>query len=63
MFIKAKDLKVGQTFRYPGFPWETVAEIQEFESGVMVYLAGQESNPFVSSTFASFGLNTLVQVS
>lgn len=37
MMIKARDLKVGQLIKV-GPKWETVFEIDEFETGVMVFL-------------------------
>lgn len=61
MLIKARDLKVGQMIKV-GPKWETISEIQEFESGVMVFYASQVGNPFVSSTYGSYGLDTLVEV-
>lgn len=61
MMIKARDLRVGQWIKV-GQKWETVSEVQEFEAGVMVFYASQVGNPFVSSTYGSYGLNTLVEV-
>jgi hypothetical protein len=61
MMIKARDLKVGQLIKV-GPKWETVFEIDEFETGVMVFYASQVVNPFISSTYGSYGLNTLVEV-
>jgi len=61
MMIKARDLKVGQLIKV-GPKWETVFKIHEFETGVMVFYASQVGNPFISSTYGSYGLNTLVEV-
>ena len=61
MMIKARDLRVGQWIKV-GQKWETVSEVQEFEAGVMVFYASQVGNPFVSSTYGSYGLNTLVEI-
>lgn len=61
MMIKARDLKVGQwikVFR----KWETISEIQEYETGVMVFYASQVDNPFLSSRYGSYNFNTLVEV-
>lgn len=62
MMIKARDLKVGQWIKTSPSHWETVSQIHEYETGVMVYYASQVGNPFVSSTYGSYGLDTLVEV-
>jgi hypothetical protein len=59
MMVKVQDLKEGQTFRCSN-GWETVSRVDEYESGVMVWLVS--SSPFISSNFASYSLDTLVQV-
>ena len=64
MKIKAQNLKVGQWFKEFDFStkFEQVASVQEFETGVMVFLASQINNPFVSSQFASYSLDHEVEV-
>lgn len=64
MLVKVQDLKVGQKFRSVGsrMPFETVHSVSEFETGVMVFLESEVDNPFISSSFASYSLNTLLEV-
>jgi predicted amino acid racemase len=64
MKIKAKDLQVGQLFKQFSFStvYSQVASVQEFDGAVIVGLAGEETNPFVSSQFASYSLTQEVEV-
>jgi hypothetical protein len=62
-YQKVESLKSGQFFKTSQYSkFEEVGSVHEFESGVMVYLKGEESNPFASSSFASYPVGTLVEV-
>jgi monoamine oxidase len=61
MMIKACELQVGQWVKV-GSKWETVSSLSKFETGVMVFYGSQVGNPFISSTYGSYCLDTLVEV-
>lgn len=63
MKITVKDLKVGQQFRSAtGFnpPVYTVHDVAVNGNTVVVIV--NPDNPFVSSSFASYNINTIVEV-
>lgn len=64
MKVKAQDLKVGQWFKVFDFStkFEQVASVQQYKTGVMVFLASQVDNPFISSQFASYSLDHEIEV-
>lgn len=60
MQVKVQDLKVGQSIIVFN-TIEVVHAVVEYETGVMVYYESQKDNPFLSSRFGSYALNTLIQ--
>ena len=60
MQVKVQDLKVGQSIVVFN-RIEVVHAVVEYETGVMVYYESQKDNPFLSSRFGSYALNTLIQ--
>ena len=61
MLIKAQDLKVGQSIVMYGRA-EEISEVQ-IEAGVVIAtLASQQNNPFISSRFASYSVDSVIEV-
>ena len=60
MQVKVQDLKVGQSIVVFN-RIEVVHDVMEFETGVMVFYASQKDNPFLSSRYGSYALDTMVQ--
>ena len=62
MKVKAQSLQEGQKLvNFFGIE-ETISEVLYFEDHVMVYIAEESDNPFVSSQFNSYSNDTLVEV-
>lgn len=58
---KASEVRIGDRIVIHGVT-DTVVGVNRFEGGVMLFLGSEVGNPFVSSTFASFRNDALVQV-
>lgn len=61
MKIKVSDLKEGQEFQCGAF-WYTAAKIERMRSAYVVWLKEEENNPFISSQFASFRGDSIIEV-
>lgn len=60
MQVKVQDLKVGQSIVVFN-TIEVVHAVVEYETGVMVFYASQKDNPFLSSRYGSYAIDTMVQ--